>query len=204
MSSFYLCRIKCLTYYTLTYIINIESNTGNGGLKMLYFAYGSNLDYDRMRGRCPSADYICNTKLYGFKLVFMANNSGKIVANILRTEDNTDYVEGVVYKIHYTEWFALDRAEGCPYVYDKHEVEVKMGKHNMDVWVYMMEEFYSEFTYANYSGAVTLNKPKLRKRAYGMPTDNYLKFLLKGYDAYKLSNKRLQKALNYSVQKGAK
>jgi len=37
---------------------------------MLYFAFGSNMDWSRMRERCPSARFIFNAKLNGFRLDF--------------------------------------------------------------------------------------------------------------------------------------
>ena len=37
---------------------------------MLYFAYGSNMDWSRMSKRCPSARFLFAAKATGFRLDF--------------------------------------------------------------------------------------------------------------------------------------
>ena len=43
---------------------------------MLYFAYGSNLNWNQMlKDRCPGAKFITKYNLYGYKLIFSNYNS---------------------------------------------------------------------------------------------------------------------------------
>jgi gamma-glutamylcyclotransferase len=66
---------------------------------MLYFAYGSNMDWSQMKERCPSAKFVCRAKLPSHRLAFtrMSLRRGCGVADILR--DETTDVWGVVYEI---------------------------------------------------------------------------------------------------------
>jgi len=66
---------------------------------MLYFAYGSNMDWSRMRERCPPAGFIFTAKPNRFRLDFTryskTNRCG--VADIV--VDPPSSVWGVVYHI---------------------------------------------------------------------------------------------------------
>lgn len=79
---------------------------------MLYFAYGSNMDWEQMRKRCLTARYVCNAKLQGHRLVFprKSKNWKCGVASVDRSDDFE--VWGIVYQIDELEIDALDRNEG--------------------------------------------------------------------------------------------
>jgi gamma-glutamylcyclotransferase (GGCT)/AIG2-like uncharacterized protein YtfP len=78
---------------------------------MLYFAYGSNMDAEQMKGRCPSAKFVCRAKLPSHRLAFtrmsIIRRCG--VADILR--DETNDVWGVVYELVESELENLDKDE---------------------------------------------------------------------------------------------
>ena len=78
---------------------------------ILYFAYGSNLDVDRMQertGHIPGARRGC---LYGYRLAFNKRASrGGVYANIVPSD--TDQVWGVVYRCDPHAMKALDACEG--------------------------------------------------------------------------------------------
>lgn len=80
----------------------------------IYFAYGSNLLTERLRARCPSATYIGNASIMGYKLVFnkksIVDQSAK--ANLLKTGLATDVVRGSLFAINSNEEDLLDEAEG--------------------------------------------------------------------------------------------
>jgi len=81
------------------------------GNRMHYFAYGSNMDLDRMRGRCPSARFLFIAMLPQHKLAFTRKcNKGTGVSDIV-SDENSD-VWGVVYLIDDTEVGKLEKAEG--------------------------------------------------------------------------------------------
>lgn len=43
---------------------------------MLYFAYGSNMNWDRMKDRCSSACFVGIATLEGYKLAFTRKDRG--------------------------------------------------------------------------------------------------------------------------------
>lgn len=79
---------------------------------MLYFAYGSNMDADQMKCRCPSAEFKCRAKLPDHRLAFTrkSSNRGCGVADVVPDEDKD--VWGVVYDIDEQDVACLDRCEG--------------------------------------------------------------------------------------------
>lgn len=91
--------------------------------KILYFAYGSNLLYQRLWSRLSR---ICEVKkvgvykLEGYKLVFNASQyHGKFAlkfANVVKGNQN-DFVEGVLYEISEEAFTYLDRFEALYHRY---------------------------------------------------------------------------------------
>lgn len=84
----------------------------------LYIAYGSNLNVEQMKRRCPTAEIVGAGELHGWELSF------RRVATI---EPKKGAVTPVgVWQIKARDEEALDRYEGCPHLYRKENVEVKM------------------------------------------------------------------------------
>ena len=79
---------------------------------LLYFAYGSNLNWGQFRARCPSARFHSRSFLPGHGLVFPRNSVslGGGVAGIEPREDT--HVWGVVYEIAHADLSLLDDCEG--------------------------------------------------------------------------------------------
>lgn len=79
---------------------------------MLYFAYGSNLDFDQMRGRCPSAQFVAIAQLPGYRLAFTRNSQkrGCGVADVVA--ESGQCVWGAVYNIAEKDFGRLDQHEG--------------------------------------------------------------------------------------------
>ena len=84
---------------------------------MLYFAYGSNLNFVRMRERCPSTRFECIAVLERHKLTFPRKSEspkstfcGSGVASI--EPDDEQNVWGVVYQIDELDIDRLDKKEG--------------------------------------------------------------------------------------------
>ena len=84
---------------------------------MLYFAYGSNLNHERMKERCKNSKYIKNVFLDGYKLSFCAINGNYGVANIVKKKDSK--VPGGVWKISANDEKELDYYERFPIKYTK-------------------------------------------------------------------------------------
>lgn len=87
--------------------------------RVLYFAYGSNLDDDQMRSRCPSAREVGRAVLGNHALTFggFSHRWGGAVASVLRAPGGR--VEGVLYQIDEGDVRALDRFEGHPFAYER-------------------------------------------------------------------------------------
>ena len=78
---------------------------------MLYFAYGSNMNWPQMQRRCPSARFITVARLKDYRLGFplKSRSRGYGAAGALPELGQT--VWGVVYEIDEREIETLDRAE---------------------------------------------------------------------------------------------
>jgi len=81
-------------------------------MKVLYFAYGSNLDWEQMKARCPSSEFACIALLKDHRLSFSRHSAVRNcgVAHILK-EKGSD-VWGVVYEVSEEDMRVLDTYEG--------------------------------------------------------------------------------------------
>jgi hypothetical protein len=79
---------------------------------MLYFAYGSNMDEQRVKaaGRCPSARFIFNAVLPEHRLVFIRGSDSGCAADAV--PDPASVVWGVVYDITDSDRQQLDARQG--------------------------------------------------------------------------------------------
>jgi gamma-glutamylcyclotransferase (GGCT)/AIG2-like uncharacterized protein YtfP len=88
-------------------------------MKLLYFAYGSNMFEARFKQRVPSAKFFTTATLSGYQLSFakrsMLDGSGKCT---ITPSHSIDVVHGVVYKMDASERPLLDEAEGLGKGYD--------------------------------------------------------------------------------------
>ncbi|MFH1704190.1 MAG: gamma-glutamylcyclotransferase family protein [Nitrospirota bacterium] len=89
--------------------------------KILYFAYGSNMDAEQMARRCPEATFIAKAQLKGYR--FLINKRG--VATIVF--DANSIVFGLVWHISERDEQSLDEFEGVHYgTYSKQHVSVEL------------------------------------------------------------------------------
>jgi gamma-glutamylcyclotransferase (GGCT)/AIG2-like uncharacterized protein YtfP len=79
---------------------------------MLYFAYGSMMDFGEMQRRCRSASFVAIAKLPDHSLQFtrLSNNRGCGVADAVPKPGGE--VWGVVYELAQSDLTSLDGAEG--------------------------------------------------------------------------------------------
>ncbi len=106
----------------------------------IYGAYGSNMNIEQMRRRCPNAMGIGTGKLINYRLTFRGINTG--VANIEKMQGRT--VPIVLWEITPECEKALDIYEGYPRLYVKKEVEVETKDGNIQAMVYVMTEQYED------------------------------------------------------------
>lgn len=126
-----------------------------------YFAYGSNMDENRMKQRVNSYEIIGQGTLKNYKLVFNKIAKNKLdegYANII--SKNSFLVEGIIYKIDTDGIKQLDKYEGVPIHYKR---ELMAILHNNEVII---------------SDVYIANKDKIDNNL--KPTKQYLNYLLEG------------------------
>jgi gamma-glutamylcyclotransferase (GGCT)/AIG2-like uncharacterized protein YtfP len=79
---------------------------------MLYFAYGSNLDWAQMRKRCPSAQFVSVALLPEHRLLFTRKSRDRNCGVSDVVAEAKESVWGAVFDIHETDIGLLDKAEG--------------------------------------------------------------------------------------------
>ena len=134
----------------------------------LYGAYGSNMNLEQMRHRCPKAKIIGTGTLEGYKLTFRGRYKG--VANIEPCKSKK--VPIVLWKITEDCETALDLYEGYPNLYVKKEVQVKVKGKSKTVMVYIMAKQYTHMVAA--------------------PTEYYFNVISRGYSDNDIDLKPLQ------------
>lgn len=81
-------------------------------LVMLYFAYGSNMDWDQIHERCPSARFVCTAKAVGYRLAFTRFSTKRQCGAADIVQSDRDEVWGAVFQIDETDIRKLDESEG--------------------------------------------------------------------------------------------
>lgn len=91
----------------------MKSQPTRAFLKVLVFAYGSNMCTQQMIERCPSAEVMGVGVLRGHKLIFprWSNRWQGGVASVARADADSN-VEGIVWRISASDLIQLDRCEG--------------------------------------------------------------------------------------------
>lgn len=94
---------------------------------MYYFAYGSNMNHQQMKKRCPNSRFIKRAFLERYKFVYDGYSSTRngAVANVIETGRKDDIVWGGLFEINEDNLSALDCYEGYPKSYDRKNTEVK-------------------------------------------------------------------------------
>jgi gamma-glutamylcyclotransferase (GGCT)/AIG2-like uncharacterized protein YtfP len=123
-----------------------------------YFAYGSNMNHEQMKDRCPGSRFLKRVYLSNYKFVYDGYSSLRkgAVANIVRSENDT--VWGALFEVDSECLKSLDRYEGFPTYYQKETVEVQDDQDK------------------KYNALVYLREP----REVGKPSDEYRKVVLEG------------------------
>ena len=126
-------------------------------MSKLYVAYGSNLNIEQMKMRCPSARIYAKGTLVDWKLAFRGVD-GNSHATIL--ESDGDSVPVVLWTIERSDERMLDIYEGYPKYYYKDIIAVHAEDSVKYAMVYIMDE----------------------SRKPGRPSPHYVKTIVKGYN----------------------
>lgn len=108
---------------------NINRKWGDA---MLYVAYGSNLNLEQMKWRCPDSKVVGTGIIRDWRLVFNTH------ADIIPSKGS--YVPVVVWDVPKADWYYLDIYEGYPKYYIKRKVTVEIGAEKKKCVVYVMAD----------------------------------------------------------------
>ena len=137
----------------------------------IYAAYGSNMNLEQMKHRCPKAKVICKGELQGYKLTFRGRKTG--VANIERS--NKARVPIVLWEITKECELALDRYENYPMLYKKEVVEISTPDGERTAMLYVMVRQYQGMPV--------------------MPSEHYFGIIRQGYKDNEINTTPLTRAL---------
>jgi hypothetical protein len=147
--------------------------------KMYYAAYGSNLNVEQMKFRCPGAEMVGTAVIYGYRLMF----KGSLTGSYLTIEpDPSSRVPVGIWKVTDKDVKALNAYEGYPRFYYKRPFNLFCSDgHRHKVFAYIMHEDHE----------------------FGIPSAYYLSTCLAGYKAFEFNEEYLYDALEYSKRRCA-
>ena len=143
--------------------------------KRLYVAYGSNLNFEQMKYRCPTAKLYDTGIIEGYELQFKGEPTCAFAT--IAPKENAS-VPVAVWETQPRDEMALDRYEGYPSHYFKQNVPVQLGGEEVSAMVYIMN----------------------LKRQFGMPSPHYYQAVLEGYHDCGLDTDVLDQAVKDSAQ----
>lgn len=105
------------------------------------FSYGSNLLFQRIRERVASVTVTGKYLLRGYSLVFNKQSiDGSSKANILKTDNSSDAVWGVIHKISEADKPILDEYEALGKGYDHMTFELEVAGIAHTIYAYVATE----------------------------------------------------------------
>lgn len=140
---------------------------------MLYLAYGSNMDEEIMKQRCPNAEFLETGVLKDFRLMFKGEEPDAYAT----IEEWQGYsVPYVLWGITECDEAELERFEEPPYNYQKYSIEIEYD-----------DDTYWAIFYA-----------KSDEERVGQPMTHYIDVIENAYEKYKFDEKILDEALRLS------
>lgn len=148
--------------------------------KRYYLAYGSNLNMEQMRWRCPTAKLIGTAVLEDYELLFKGSKTGAYLT--VEPKEGGSVPLGV-WSVGPEDERRLDRYEGYPSFYYKKELRlpitgIRTGKVRVrDAFIYIMHE----------------------ERPLGIPSADYVYTCMDGYLGFGFDRSILSQACKKSV-----
>ena len=141
---------------------------------MFYLAYGSNLNVEQMRYRCPNATIVGTAVIKDYRLMFKGSKTGSYLT--IEPEVGCEVPVGV-WKVTGSDIEALDMYEGYPNFYYKKSMNVFCSDgHRHKSFVYIMHE----------------------DRPLGIPSSWYVRTCREGYRSFGFDEEVLWEAVKYS------
>ena len=155
------------------------------GKKRYYLAYGSNLNMEQMKYRCPGAVPLGTTELEGYRILFKGSKTGSYLT-VEKAEGFT--VPVGVWSVTAEDEERLDHYEGFPHFYYKENLDITyMGlvsrkAHRVKAFVYIMQE----------------------DRPFGIPSYLYVNICRQGYADFGFNQETLAQAYAFSKKETLK
>ena len=112
-------------------------------MKIYYLAYGSNLNVDQMRWRCPDARALGTAEIANYRLLFKGSKTGSYLT--IEPQEGSK-VPVAVWEVSTVDEERLDRYEGFPTFYYKKDMKITYTdirfrkKRTVNAFVYIMHE----------------------------------------------------------------
>ena len=142
----------------------------------LYIAYGSNLNLEQMKRRCPTAEVVGTAELKNWRLRFRGG-SHSAVATIEREQGFT--VPVLIWRIQPEDEVALNRYEGFPFLYRKETLRLTVNGKRVRAMVYIMNA---------------------DRHPYGTPSAGYFNTIREGYESAGFNVSILYDAVKHSKE----
>ena len=142
----------------------------------LYIAYGSNLNLEQMKRRCPTAEVVGTAELKNWRLWFRGENHSA-VATIERERGFT--VPVLIWRIQPEDEVALNRYEGFPFLYRKETLCLTVNGKWVRAMVYIMNADH---------------------HPYGAPSAGYFNTIREGYESAGFNVSILYDAVKHSKE----
>ena len=142
----------------------------------LYIAYGSNLNLEQMKRRCPTAEVVGRAELKDWRLWFRGGNRSA-VATIEQEQGFT--VPVLIWRIQPEDEVALNHYEGFPFLYRKETLRLTVNGKWVRAMVYVMNA---------------------DRHSYGIPSAGYFNTIREGYESAGFNVSILYDALKHSKE----
>ena len=140
---------------------------------MYYVAYGSNINLEQMKHRCPNSRVVCRGHILNYKLVFNYH------ADVIPFDN--EYTPVLIWDIDKLDWWSLDMYEGYPKYYIKKVVKVETEDGDIiDAIVYVMAD---------------------NKKGFDLPSRDYFRTIKIGYLENNLNLDDLWKGVQYTYER---
>ena len=145
-------------------------------MRKYYLAYGSNLNLEQMKIRCPTAKPIGNTCISGYRLVFKGDEDDYAYLTIETDKDS--FVPLGLFELSSNDISSLDSYEGFPKFYSKRFLPVEINNKRKKALVYIMNEGFD----------------------YHLPSTEYVKTCMEGYRDFGFNKELLKRAVEFTHQ----
>ena len=144
-------------------------------MKKYYLAYGSNLNLNQMKYRCPTAKVIGTIKLNDYRLVYKGGEDNYAYLTIEPGKES--YVPLGLFEIKSRDIISLDLYEGYPNLYSKKYISIKINNKIYKALIYVMNDGFD----------------------YHLPSVQYIKTCMDGYKDFGFDINILEKAYKDTI-----